>query len=124
TVEGDNSSISEETKSAEKPAPQPTQENPKPEEPKKTESAKEPVANSKADLQTTPSQPKESPVAKTDRAETATKTGNQQAKESSPPNEPQLRLDDPLDPEMLKGLSKKERRRLRKLHKDSQRKNN
>jgi hypothetical protein len=35
-------------------------------------------------------------------------------------NEPQLRLD-PLDPNQLKGLSKKQRRQLRKQHRDNQR---
>ncbi len=50
----------------------------------------------------------------------APKTPEPAQKEAS--SEPQLRLDDPLDPNELKGLSKKERRRLRKQHKDSQRK--
>ncbi len=34
---------------------------------------------------------------------------------------PELRVDQPLDPDVLKGLSKKERRRLRKQHRDAQR---
>lgn len=47
---------------------------------------------------------------------------NRETSNSSASSEPQLRLDQPLDPDMLKGLSKKERRRLRKLHRDAQRK--
>lgn len=43
-------------------------------------------------------------------------------KPKSSASEPQLRADEPLDPEMLKGLSKKERRRLRKQHREAQRK--
>ena len=86
-----------------------------------------PVASApamKVENQGKPAEPKLPPSTSAKNPEPA---ANEQKAEpapaKSPAAEPKLRVDDPLDAEMLKGLSKKERRRLRKQHRESQRKN-
>lgn len=101
---------------ATEPAPKRKAEEPKPEAPP-------PEAKVRDDAKRAEPKPQLQTAAKQSETQTPAKA----EKKESAPTEPQaseskLRVD-PLDPEMLKGLSKKERRRLRKEHREAQRKN-
>lgn len=120
-AESDGSSATEqpESKLTEKSTPQARAENPK----RTPAKAGERVSNESEDATDIPeSKPKDSSAAKPEPSKEAPAVDDQESSQASDSSEPHLRLDEPLDPEMLKGLSKKERRRLRKLHKDAQRK--
>jgi hypothetical protein len=107
STKADSTSAATEAKPNLPPKTSPVVEVPKPAAPQPAAAARKPLTASSRPAETKLATPQTKPPEADDDDDDA--------------NEPQLRLDNPLDPNQLKGLSKKERRRLRKQHKESQR---
>ncbi len=109
------------------PKPEPVQKTKEPSD----EDSPEKIASRKPARSQTPAKEPEPPtIEKPERTPVSAKPSEPDPKpeasdnnriDDSSDDETQYRVDQPLDPESLKGLSKKERRRLRKQHRDAQR---